>query len=514
MVRSAARMYFFSNTAVSPFLTSRYNHPLMTIPRGAVVLAAAAVFLPGLCSGQDKGTPVFGTTVVIPSGLRGLVYYMRPGEAWLPDFARLKPAGAIYTTTLDVPAQDFLLGFPGITNRNEWFAIDYSGRFWIAAPGEYQFSLMSDDGSKLYIDDRTVINNDGTHAPETVFARIKLDCGIHRIRVSYFQGPRFQVALVLSISGGGKKWRVFSTEEFKPPPNPEDWACGGAPVTYDPNRRKLSDVVGQAIPGEAEALAALDAHPRPRDLGVRSAGFSFWQGPDGSQASLAVAVPGAALTAKLDPAAKAQKVSIAILSLVKAEDGHVVDRYRQVAPYEIPEAAYAAVRARDLVFSHPVHLPPGRYTIETAVVDLESRRIGTAEAVLESPPQRNGIGMSSLVLVEAVEPAAANADAADPLVFSGKRVVPHLAPGVDAAAKPLIYFVVYPDAANPAKPSIRVQFFNGGALIAEKTQALPAPDASGAIPCFSASPPAVATPRSELPSPRPPIPRRELCSTR
>jgi hypothetical protein len=455
----------------------------MTVPRAARI-AAAVLSLAALRAGQEKGAPVFGTTVVIPSGLRGLIYYMRPGEAWLPDFTRLKPAGAIYTTALDVPAQDFLLGFPGITNRNEWFAIDYTGRFWIPAAGEYQFSLTSDDGSKLYIDDHTLIDLDGTHAPETGFGRIKLDCGIHRIRVSYFQGPRFQVALVLTVSGGGKKWRLFSTEEFKPPENPEEWTCGGAPVAYDPNRRKLSDAVAQpSMPGEAEAMAALDAHPLPADFAVRSAGYAFWQSPDGSQVSIAIAVPGAALTARTDPAGKVRKVSVALLSLVKAEDGHVVDRYRRVAPFEVPETAWAAVQAKDLVFSHPVHLAPGRYTVETAVVDLESRRIGTAEAVLESPPPRQGIGMSSLVLVEGVEPAGAASDAADPMVFSGKRVVPHLAPAVDAGSKPLIYFVVYPDSAG-AKPAIRVQFFNAGSLIADKTQDLPAPDSSGAIPMF------------------------------
>jgi hypothetical protein len=455
----------------------------MTVSRGTRV-AGAVLFLSALCAGQEKGAAVFGTTVVIPSGLRGLIYYMRPGEAWLPDFSRLKPAGAIYTTALDVPAQDFLLGFPGISNRNEWFAIDYTGRFWIPAPGEYQFSLTSDDGSKLYIDDHTLIDLDGTHAPETAFARIKLDCGIHHIRVSYFQGPRFQVALVLTVSGGGKKWRLFSTEEFKPPENPEDWTCGGAPVAYDPNRRKLSDAAAKpSMPGEAEAMAALDARPRPADFAVRSAGFAFWQSPDGSQSSVAIAVPGSALTARPDSAANLRKVSVALLSLVKSEDGRVVDRYRRMAPFEIPEAAWSAVQAKDLVFSHPVHLAPGRYTVQTAVVDLESKHIGTAETVLESPPPRQGIGMSSLVLVEGVEPAGPGADAADPLVFAGKRVLPHLAPTVDAGSKPLIYFVVYPDSAG-AKPAIRVQFFNAGALIADKTQDLPAADASGAIPMF------------------------------
>ncbi len=54
-------------------------------------------------------------------------------------------------------------GFPGIDNRFEWFAIDYTGNFWIARGGKYKFALNSDDGSKLYIDDTLVIDNDGQH---------------------------------------------------------------------------------------------------------------------------------------------------------------------------------------------------------------------------------------------------------------------------------------------------------------------------------------------------------------
>jgi hypothetical protein len=48
--------------------------------------------------------------------------------------------------------------------------------------------------------------------------------GVHKIRVSYFQGPRYSVALVLLIAGPGEEYRVFDTEEFTPPPNTETLA--------------------------------------------------------------------------------------------------------------------------------------------------------------------------------------------------------------------------------------------------------------------------------------------------
>ncbi len=44
------------------------------------------------------------------------------------------------------------LGFPGLTDRFEWFAMDYSGKFWIDRTGLYRFRLVSDDGAMLYVD--------------------------------------------------------------------------------------------------------------------------------------------------------------------------------------------------------------------------------------------------------------------------------------------------------------------------------------------------------------------------
>jgi hypothetical protein len=189
-------------------------------PLASLLLMTVAGVLP---AAQEEPIPVFGTTVVIPSGLRGFVYYIHH-SAKLPDFDKLKPAGPpLYLSSLNLPPQDFRQGFPGVTKRNEWFAIDYTGRFWITVPATYTFSLLSDDGAKLYIDDRLIIDNDGLHPPQEKTGAADLAGGLHRIRISYFQGPKFQIALVLKVGGPGQELRIFSTDEFKPPPDPGEW---------------------------------------------------------------------------------------------------------------------------------------------------------------------------------------------------------------------------------------------------------------------------------------------------
>jgi hypothetical protein len=163
--------------------------------------------------------------VVIPGGLRGTVYFIPKDTMVLPDFQddQVQRAGEVWTDTLNITPRHWRSGFPGLTERFEWFAIDYNGRFWIEKPGRYTFALLSDDGSRLFLDDTPVIDNDCQHSPDLRIAAVKLEGGGHRLRVSYFQGPRDCLALVLAIAGPDQQWRVFSTREFKPPPNPEDW---------------------------------------------------------------------------------------------------------------------------------------------------------------------------------------------------------------------------------------------------------------------------------------------------
>lgn len=170
---------------------------------------------------QDNPAYTFGTTVVDSGGFQGRVYHLKPGTQKLPNFGHMRPVGSVYTTSLNVWPQNFDEGFPSITDQFEWFAIEYSGKFWIENAGLYRFSLLADDGAKLYLNNKLVIDNDGMHRATAVSGGATLTRGVHEIKIEYFQGPRFTVALVLAISPPGESWRVFSMQDFKPPNDPE-----------------------------------------------------------------------------------------------------------------------------------------------------------------------------------------------------------------------------------------------------------------------------------------------------
>ncbi len=260
---------------------------------------------------------------------------------------------------------------------------------------------------------------------------------------------------------------------------------GRPDLTVDsrPGYFALPDLKGSAplTPFDVLGLLALERQPRPRAFDFRSAVLQFRAEGDNSQYALTYEVPASSLTATPEPEQKRHRLHLSLVGLVKDSSGQVVDRFSHDAPYEIPDDKLSSVEAASVPYTHVLSLPPGRYTVETAVLDRQGNREASSEVVFESPA-RKGMGLSSVTLVRKVEAVAGPPDAADPFRFENSRVTADLETALSASAKPYVYFVVYPDKAIPEPPRIVVQFLLNGQVLAKQVSDLPAPDASGAIP--------------------------------
>lgn len=65
-------------------------------------------------------------------------------------------------------------------------AMVYNGYLEVPSDGVYTFSLLSDDGSILKLDDQVLIENDGLHSPAERSAQVALAAGKHKLELSYF----------------------------------------------------------------------------------------------------------------------------------------------------------------------------------------------------------------------------------------------------------------------------------------------------------------------------------------
>jgi len=71
--------------------------------------------------------------------------------------------------------------------RDENYAMYFFGYIKIPKRNLYRFSLSSDDGSKLMIDNRLLIDNDGLHSMLERSAETALNDGYHKIRIEFLQ---------------------------------------------------------------------------------------------------------------------------------------------------------------------------------------------------------------------------------------------------------------------------------------------------------------------------------------
>ncbi|RPI01442.1 MAG: DUF5060 domain-containing protein [Calditrichaeota bacterium] len=116
----------------------------------------------------------------------GYRYYLGLFDS-LPDFDDLKPQS-------EGLAKEISLSY---AEQVDAYALVFEGFIKIPISDIYTFTLLSDDGSRLYIGNSLVVDNDGQHAARRVSGQIGLAAGFHPLRIEYFE------------AGGGETLSIF-----------------------------------------------------------------------------------------------------------------------------------------------------------------------------------------------------------------------------------------------------------------------------------------------------------------
>merc|ERR1711988_841946 len=64
---------------------------------------------------------------------------------------------------------------------------EFKGFLNVTEGGTWRFYTSSSDGSRLFIDGRQVVNNDGRHDNRMVSGKVALKPGYHEFRITYFK---------------------------------------------------------------------------------------------------------------------------------------------------------------------------------------------------------------------------------------------------------------------------------------------------------------------------------------
>jgi len=149
---------------------------------------------------------------LLQSGIQVDYFHPNPPNVAVETLARLKPeaSGIVPEIVMNVPQR----------KESDAFALRFTGMIQIPKTGKYTFYIASDDGSRVYIDDKLLINNDRLQGMTEQSAAVELAAGAHPIVVTYFDngggdglevawsGPDFPKQKIaadrLTVSGGGE----------------------------------------------------------------------------------------------------------------------------------------------------------------------------------------------------------------------------------------------------------------------------------------------------------------------
>jgi VWFA-related protein len=286
---------------------------------------------------------------------------------------------------------------------------------------------------------------------------------------------------------------------------------------YDGTFRKLAVAAGRkdlvvharngyfALPPEARAmgfenyelplLKAISEGRMSEDVKFRSGGILLQSRSEGTDLSVMVEVPLHELQPKTDPAKNTLNVHCSLGALVKDSKGEVVQKLTRDRSFQVTADQ---LKMGNFVDKMMVTLAPGKYELDSAVMDRESGKVGMQRSELTVEPKGKGVGISSLSLVRSFTPNAKGLDPNEPFQFQGASITPTLDDRVlrskDAVLR--LFFTVYQDTSISSKPTVEIEFLQNGKSLTKAPLPLPDADAQGRIPYVMTVPAAAIPPGS------------------
>ncbi len=231
-------------------------------------------------------------------------------------------------------------------------------------------------------------------------------------------------------------------------------------------------------PFELPLLKAISDGKLPFDVEFRAGAVQLQPKKDGTNVAVLVEVPMHSLEAT--KGATTLDVHCSFASLVKDSGGQVVQKITRDRSFKVTEDQH---KMGNFLDKSTFTLAPGKYTLDTAVLDEANQKIGVdhADFTVAAP---SGVGISSLLPIRSAAPNPKGMDPGEPFQFEGNSLTPTLdnvvKKGPNSALR--LFFTIYPDATISGKPTVEIEFMQNGQTLQKVPMDLPAADAQGRIP--------------------------------
>jgi len=241
---------------------------------------------------------------------------------------------------------------------------------------------------------------------------------------------------------------------------------------------------GNVIAGyEVPLLKAFESAPLPKSFAYHADGMHFRGLQNQSVGEIVIDVPLSGFKLQENKDAGTFDGRFSYLAIIKNASGEVARKFGNEIPLKVPAAKMAALTQSHFIYTERVDLPPGRYSLETGVMDQQGETISADKRSLVVPASDGKLGMSSVVVVRSLKDKDSNTTPTDPWLMDNKVVSPTLEPIVKKANTPTLpfYLVVYPNKQQSVAPELVMEFTRDGKFLGSGPAPLSAPDKDGRI---------------------------------
>jgi VWFA-related protein len=241
--------------------------------------------------------------------------------------------------------------------------------------------------------------------------------------------------------------------------------------------------VGAALPPyEVTLLAALNSPEVSKAFEYGSAGLYFRGLRNQSVCELVMDVPLANVTLQQGEVAGQYQGRLSYVVLVKDVQGQVVKKLQNDVPIHVPSERLESTKANHFIYTEHFDLPPGRYALETAVLDGEGKRISASKSRVMMEPS-SGLAISGVSIVRSTKERGASTADSDPFLLGTKVISPTLNPVISKANNNTLpfYLVIYTDTSVAAAPQLVMEFSRNGKVLGKGLPSLGPPDKDGRI---------------------------------
>jgi VWFA-related protein len=233
---------------------------------------------------------------------------------------------------------------------------------------------------------------------------------------------------------------------------------------------------------EVPLLTALDSPELPKAFSYEATAMHF-RGRQGEPVcELVMDIPLAAVTLEKQGTGESSG-RLSYVALLKDGHSEVVKKFQNERAFNVPAEKLDGFKASHFIYTEHFELPPGPYTVETAVLDGRGNKISARKSSLTMPPAATTLALSSVTFVRNTRDREASSQETDPLVVGTTVISPTLNPVVSKAGTEALpfYMVIYPEKNALEAPQLVMELSREGQVLGRGPVQLGQPDKDGRI---------------------------------